>query len=398
MGQGGYGLVCAGLVACAVALGVAACEKKAPPPPPPPPPVVTPPPDPVSFDAILREMNADRRVTIAQDVTITDESFARSSVRLASALATGDESAFASLLTRSGQRVLNELSSSGQWGQATSGLESVRVVYAAPPGSASVERTQTEEALRAAAQTQLDELVDQLRTQGVQADEIARRRLAREAELNAENARRVASSEVQVFGAGTVPEQVLLLAVQDAQGAYLLGWSAARAGEGWIFSPAPTRPQERARAAEWDGVGPRGFSLGLGARADEVGARTGLNPAAAVLETFERLRDVSLFVQFSAVAELLPGASIDAILSQLPPETGQVARAKFESGRQKLSAEPLTNAEVAEIVNSREVLSLLRAVGRSRDDLIAAVAKVTGKSVEEIQGQAGPAPAAPSNQ
>lgn len=44
------------------------------------------------------------------------------------------------------------------------------------------------------------------------------------------------------------------IAVQDPRGAYLLGWSAVRSGDTWLFKNAPAQGDVRPRASAFDGV------------------------------------------------------------------------------------------------------------------------------------------------
>jgi hypothetical protein len=67
-----------------------------------------------------------------------------------------------------------------------------------------------------------------------------------------------AAPAAPVGGTGTG----LLIALQDAKGAYLTGWQATLVGETWTFSGAPSTPESRARSIAFDGIGPAGFNGG----------------------------------------------------------------------------------------------------------------------------------------
>jgi hypothetical protein len=51
------------------------------------------------------------------------------------------------------------------------------------------------------------------------------------------------------------------MAIQDPKGAYLLGWTAEKIGDNWMFTNAPATNEVRPRAAMWDGVGTEGFQV-----------------------------------------------------------------------------------------------------------------------------------------
>jgi hypothetical protein len=56
----------------------------------------------------------------------------------------------------------------------------------------------------------------------------------------------------------------LLIAVQTPGHADLLGWTAKKGGDAWVFNNASTLNSSRAKASDWDNVGMFGFSLGTG--------------------------------------------------------------------------------------------------------------------------------------
>lgn len=260
-----------GLVALSAVLG--ACGKKAPPPPPPPPPPVTKvveEPPALSMTTIAQELKADSRVSFASGVTITDEGFARAAVKLADAIARGDAAKLGAMLTRKGKGVLDELTSSGGFTDATKPIEAVRVVFAQAPGGLSdIDRGAALEAIRKENIKELERFRQQLLRGGINEEDVKRVLAARTAELEKATSA-LSSGEAQgasALGEGKA-EMVLLLAVQDPRGSYLLGWAGSKAGEGWLFTNAATTPLTRGRAADWDGVGVLGFSLGIGPATD----------------------------------------------------------------------------------------------------------------------------------
>jgi hypothetical protein len=63
------------------------------------------------------------------------------------------------------------------------------------------------------------------------------------------------------------------MAIQDPAGAYLLGWTLSRQGEGsWTVSAAPTPPDAKPRASDFDGQRISGASLSPPPEPDSAGA------------------------------------------------------------------------------------------------------------------------------
>ena len=130
-------ILASAIVALALGVGgLGGCEKKKkivklPPTPPPAAPVAPP----VSFDTLAQELKVDPRVQFSQDLAITDEAFARASLKLADALAKGDAKALGGMTVRRVNDGIALLESSKQWEPATRGLEAVRIIAAAPPPS-----------------------------------------------------------------------------------------------------------------------------------------------------------------------------------------------------------------------------------------------------------------------
>lgn len=103
--------------------------KKKPPPPPPPKPVAPPPPEPVDIQALMQELHPDARVKFADGQAPADRTLAEGVIHLADYIAKGDAKAMKKMLDRSAQTVLDELVSTGSWGDETKKIEQVRVVY-----------------------------------------------------------------------------------------------------------------------------------------------------------------------------------------------------------------------------------------------------------------------------
>jgi len=75
----------------------------------------------------VSKMIADQRVQFPEERAPTDEGLARSIVTLATAIAEGDSERLRGLLDEPAQAVLDSLVEHGEWEQATSGIEIVRV-------------------------------------------------------------------------------------------------------------------------------------------------------------------------------------------------------------------------------------------------------------------------------
>lgn len=86
-----------------------------------------PPPAEVNFDALLQTEGADPRVQIGASVSTEDESLARAAIALASAVAGGDADAMRSALTEEAAAVVDSLTATGEWADATAGVEAVRI-------------------------------------------------------------------------------------------------------------------------------------------------------------------------------------------------------------------------------------------------------------------------------
>lgn len=287
-----------------------ACEKPKPPAPPAPPPPPPPPPPPLVLADVAKERRADPRVQFADQLTVgADElSLANAVVGLADALAKGDAKAMRSLLLPPSQDVLNELEQSGDWEKAVSGLEAVRVVLVrsgvsidaeaagkdGAPGAAGASVAEVRQKIEAAAaglpektrgiisgalaaipaetaasafQAGIASAVEKVKAAGASEADVSR--------LNELAAALSGGGEPTGGGSGTVVG--VLTAIQDPDGAYLLGWGALKTGDRWLFTAAPATDDVRARAAAFDGMGPEAFGLGGDSKAagTEKTPRTG---------------------------------------------------------------------------------------------------------------------------
>lgn len=280
-------LLIPGLVALALVL--ASCSK---PPPPKPKPVVAPPPPPppalVSIDTIAQELKADARVQFASGLEFEESriELAKAVVRLADAFARGDAKAARALLTRNAQTVLSDLEASGGWEESTKRIEAVRVVLvkdgvdvagvaeapaANTPDYAAIVRKaiaglpeDAKKTLEAEFATipqagqkdwalkKLDIAMELAKTAGAPDEAIA----AIEDQKSAINSAAASSGPA---AAPTSSALGVLLAIQEPDGAYLLGWSANPVGTGWVFANAPAMRDTRARASAFDGIGAEGF-------------------------------------------------------------------------------------------------------------------------------------------
>lgn len=246
------------------------CEKKKPPPPPP---KIEEPPAPVevSFDSIMQTLKADSRVKAAGSLGITDESFAQAAVKLADAMAKGDADKLKEMLTLRAKNVVDGLVADGEWSKMSPRIEEVRIVYAGTSGSASeLERQQGIAQMKAMMPGRLTSIENMLDKRGVDKNEKARILAEAKRKMEEEFNNLQFEKALDAIKNGDTatpsdaPAMAMLLAVQTPDGAELLGWTAQKGGDKWVFNNASTLAVARAKAADWDGVGMFGFSLGTG--------------------------------------------------------------------------------------------------------------------------------------
>ncbi len=168
---------------------LAGCGKEPPPPPPKaPPPPPPPPPKPDRVTLSVLMAGADSRVRFPQAKAPYDRSLAEAVIAFAGALASGDEEAFGRVIDDDARAVLDGMVADGTWYESADRIEAVRVVYL---------------------------------VQSPDEDEDA------------------SSAE-------------FVLAVQEPDGAYTLGWSATKTDGGWVMSSLFTADAVRPRASDWD--------------------------------------------------------------------------------------------------------------------------------------------------
>lgn len=272
------GVVC-GLtvcVACGLLSGVSGCKK--PPEPPPPAPKRTPPPpppQPIEAAGLLQSMDVDARVEFAQDAAPVDRGLAEAAIRLADAMARGDDMAMEALLDRADHSSLSKLVNNGQWYDATGRIEAVRVVSIDPVAQMS----------------------------------------------NAPETAEVG------------------FAVQDADGAYVLLWSGRKVFDDWIFTARPATDEVRGRASAWDGSsttmlvdgGGSGFGSGLFdglpaevmAQLDALGIDPNNPDPEKLKELLEQVEDslpAELLQQLRDAIEALGGAPDDGADDSAPDD------------------------------------------------------------------------------
>lgn len=407
-------MVCGLAVACALTMG---CKEKAPPPapPPPPPPPPAAPPE-VSFSSIFNELKVDPRVEAREGLGVTDASFARSAAMLADALARGDADKFGALLTRPSQRVLAELKSNGGWASETGAIERVRIVYASNPGAMSdMERDQAIAAIEAVNERRLRERFEGLRSIGEKEEDANRIVNGLREEFAADVARLRARSAASTFGENR-PEMVLLLAYQTPAGAQVMGWTGARAGDGWVFNQARTVGTTYANVSEFDALG----MLAFGTTDDEgrPGTRANAAPNSAtgggsfLNDSPMNSRPILVYGAITVITEIV-GFAVDGgseaekiilgpMASRYSVTVAQIS-ARIAEGKAAVDrGERLTATEAKDLFDGTKEGA--KAFGKSMtdDEVLAVIARVLKMSVEEFkallsQGQSGgsAAPATP---
>ncbi len=397
-----------GVMVCGLAIAgglTTGCKEKAPPPapPPPPPPAPAPPPE-ISFSSIFNELKVDARVEARDGLGVTDEGFARSAARLADALARGDADKFGALLTRSGQRVLAELKSNGGWASETGAIERVRIVYASNPGAMSdMERDQAIAAIEAVNERRLRERFEGLRSIGEKEEDANRIVNGLREELVADVARLRTRSASATFG-DNKPEMVLLLAYQTPAGAQVMGWTGARAGDGWVFNQARTVATSYPNVGDFDTMGMLAFSTTddeARPGTSSVGGRAG---GAAATPGLSDLRPIALAVTISATLKLMgmavePGSpGEEAIVGPMATQFGvkpEEFKSRLSDGRKALdNGEKITAKEATELLSGFKIVAGTMKPGTSEDDVIRLLAEAAKMTVEEFksllaQGAAG---------
>lgn len=262
-----------------------ACEKKKPPPPPPPRDTTPPPPPPpatVHLVSLMSGMSLDARVQVAEGVEVLDDRLGRAILEFADALVGGDPSEVRKWLSgsSSGRGVLDELLNTGEWDEAVSMIEAVRIVYA-QDGGASDEPSPVDEA-----ETYMKRLEDKVRDRVASPDPIdAQFIMALFEELPDEAKQMMAGVQgmmqsmpaisdpqakqmflTQILRGLDVGRQQLdqmvssfsgdsvTIAIQTPGEAFLTRWAIGRAGSSFVFSGLESIADVRPRASDFDGV------------------------------------------------------------------------------------------------------------------------------------------------
>ncbi|MEL7472492.1 MAG: hypothetical protein AAGK04_04175 [Planctomycetota bacterium] len=299
-----WSLTIAPLVIAPTLLALSACSESAPPPAPVPTTPPPPPPEPevieptiIELEEVLESMDLDPRVQTREDLAVPDNAleFARSSLRLADALARGDADTMRELLERDARAVLSDLVATGDWDNQTRSIEIVRVTDIA---------------------------------------------------------------------AGA---EQLTLAVQDADGAYLLAWQARASGDAFAWKGVPTDDIRERFASDFENV------------------------SAAVSSTLP-VSDLNLYVrlQVNERAAQSVGIPIDAevtlqaVAVQLG-SSGPAVRAAFARGVQEAQTDASLSAEeVHAIVN--EYTAAFAALGHDiqTSDFVTWIAEALGEQASDI--------------
>lgn len=267
--------------AAALVFNLGGCPK--PPPPPPPPPAPAPPPPPpqdVTLDTLAQELKPDPRVQFAPGLVVTEDQLelGKAVIRLADALAKGDDAALGTMLTRKAQAVLGELKATGAWDEETKKIEAVRVILVSGgmdlsgvgksvSSDPSAAFTAALAALPEAQRDALKPVFDALPKDAALAEALKSALPSAVETLKAAGVSQEAIDEMTkqldgLTGAaaqGSGNSTGVLLAIQESSGAYLLAWGAENVDGKWVFANAPSSPDVRTRASAFDGIGQEGF-------------------------------------------------------------------------------------------------------------------------------------------
>lgn len=309
------------------AVPLTGCGKKAPPPPPPrKAPPPPPPPKPDRVTLSTLMTGVDERVQFPQEKAPYDRSLAEAVISFAGALAAGDETAFGDALDGNTRGVLDGMVADGTWYESADKIEAVRVVYLA---------------------------------QSPDEEEHA------------------SSAE-------------FVLAVQEPDGAYTLGWSATKTDGGWVMSPVFTADATRPRASDWDSDSFAEFTAasdwtGGTGDAGASGSASALGPDSAVAfyfsqETFRNLlgaeyEQLSDHMDLSAVSKAT-GVNI----------TKEGLEDLIREGERLVKGGSRPNPMMVKML-AMQIKAMGPALGKSWDDtaIVKAMADALGISQEEMQ-------------
>ncbi len=234
---------------------------------------------------------------VAADLQVTEDKveLGKAVVHLADAFARGDAKLLKPLLTRRAQALLDDLTATGGWEEATRPIEAVRIVFmqdgvelggvgtAGESGDEAAMRVSAKvmEAMKGIPPEQLMAIQKAMTGFMAGMDPAALARdpgkiaelqsklsdAAKAAGISEEVIAKLDELRTQLAQSAPAPDAApsggsgtgVLLAIQDPKGAYILGWAAERVGDTWVFTNAPAAGDIRPRASLWDNVGPEGF-------------------------------------------------------------------------------------------------------------------------------------------
>lgn len=307
---------------------LAGCEKPKPPPPPPPPPpqpVAPPAPEPVTVSKVLSDLKPDPRVQFPQEAAPVDESLAKAVVTLANAIVKGESDAVRALLSGDAQVTLDGLVNSGEWDDATSKIEGVRVL----------------------------------------------------------RIRDNAPSGTQAMSDATV-----WIAVQEPGSAYVMGWNAINAaGGGWKFDGAPATNATRPRAQDFASMGESDLIAQVAAGAvQSASRRSGTDELAGQMEQIaaqmgQGLQDMAKQLSASAseadLALVYLSSEVVKKIGTWGPE--QQAAAGLMADAMTRGKAAIDKKVAIEPAKFKAVVDGLKIqTGKSQDEVIGACAQVMG--------------------
>ncbi len=294
----GVGMALAVCAASSAVVTMTGCPEEPPPAPAPPPP--PPPPPPAADYSSLIQETADPRVQIAAEVESPEEELAKQVVKLADAIAKGDDAQMNEVLSAPSQALLESMVFDGSWADGTSDIEAVRIIAAGdniappapPPGkwgplTVMLDGGTISDKLPDDVETELkatfddllknkefmdwmkdnvDELIGSLdrdirNMASTETLNIFKRGLDETKQLATfQDKLKKALGEHYTPPTGEVRRYGVLMAVQTPKGAQLMGWDGVEVeGKGWVFTNVPVNDAVRARASDFDSVGASGF-------------------------------------------------------------------------------------------------------------------------------------------
>lgn len=319
------------LVAAGQMVTLSGCGKEEPPPPPPPKRDPPPPPPPVRIEISPLMIGVDARVQFPADKAPYDRNLAEAVISFATALATGDDATLGGMLGLRSREILDSMLADGSWFDETDEIEAVRVVY-----------------------------------------------LGQEPD-----------------GADDANFAEFVLAVQQPGKAYTLGWSADDTDGGWVMSPMETPEGTRPRAADWDADSMADLALGQG-HSQSAGSTPAIVSSALGVGYGEDIFDkepIGAYLASELVKRFAP--SKDPTFTQLwifieygVPEdrVDELVRSGQKAVGGKLPSSSIITIVIDGVMSGRDsAISALGVQPWSRDDVIAAIAEILNKPVDEIR-------------